>query len=127
MWDLFISHASEDKDEVARPLADKLRRSGVKVWYDEFSLELGDSLRRNIDRGLGDSRFGIVILSPHFFEKEWPQRELDGLTAREVSSGKIILPIWHQVSRADVERFSPVLADKLAVSTSHGLDVVVGQ
>jgi TIR domain/Protein of unknown function (DUF1566) len=127
MWDVFISHASEDTEEVARPLADALRKAGVKVWYDEFSLQLGDGLRRSIDRGLADSRYGLVVLSPHFFAKEWPQRELDGLAVREASSGKIILPIWHRINRADVERFSPMLADKLAVSTSRGLDVVVAQ
>src|SRR2546423_359737 len=81
-WDLFISHASEDKDDVARPLADLFIQKGLKVWYDEYTLIVGDSLRRSIDRGLAGSRYGLVILSPHFFEKEWPQKELDGLVAR---------------------------------------------
>src|SRR3546814_11969636 len=83
--DVFICHASEDKDLVARPLAELLRGHGVTVWYDEFSLTVGDSLRRKIDRGLSDSRFGVVLLSPDFFRKEWPQAELDGLVARERS------------------------------------------
>ena len=124
-WDVFISHAWEDKEDVARPLAEALRRKGLRVWYDEFTLTLGDSLRRSIDRGLAQSRYGVVILSPHFFAKEWPQKELDGLVAREVSSGKIILPVWHNVTWEDVRRFSPTLADKLAVSTAKGLDAVV--
>lgn len=67
--DVFICHASEDKDLVARPLAELLRGHGVAVWYDEFSLTVGDSLRRKIDRGLSDSRFGVVLLSPDFFRK----------------------------------------------------------
>jgi len=125
MWDVFISHAWEDKETVARPLAEALSREGLKVWYDEFALTLGDSLRRSIDRGLAKSKYGVVILSPHFFAKEWPRRELDGLTAREASSGKTILPVWHNVTREDVERFSPVLADKLGVSTARGLDTVI--
>ena len=124
-WDVFISHAWEDKENIARPLAEALRGAGLRVWYDEFTLTLGDSLRRSIDRGLARSRYGVVILSPHFFAKEWPQRELDGLVAREVSSGKTILPVWHNVTRKDVSRFSPTLADKLAVSTTEGLDTVV--
>ena len=78
-WDVFISHAGEDKDQVARPLAKQLTALGVRVWYDEAALTLGDSLNRSIDAGLSRSRFGVVILSRHFFEKEWPQRELDGL------------------------------------------------
>lgn len=127
MWDVFISHAAEDKAEIAKPLADALARAGLRIWYDDLTLKLGDGLSRSIDRGLAESRYGIVILSPSFFAKEWPRRELDGLTSREVSSGKVILPVWHKISRADVERFSPILADKLGVSTERGLDVVVSE
>jgi TIR domain len=127
MWDVFISHAAEDKEDIARPLAEALVNAGLRVWYDDFTLKLGDSLGRSIDRGLGETRYGIVILSPSFFAKEWPRRELDGLTSREVSAGKIILPVWHHVSRAEVERFSPILADKLSVSTARGLDCVVDE
>ena len=125
MWDVFICHAWEDKDTIARPLAHALQKEGLRVWYDEFTLKVGDSLRRSIDHGLSESRYGVVILSPHFFAKEWPQRELDGLVAKEINSGKIILPIWHNITRKDVERHSPPLADKLAVSTANGLDKVL--
>ena len=127
IWDLFISHASEDKDDVARPLADKFIEQGLKVWYDEYTLTVGDSLRRSIDKGLAGSRYGLVILSKHFFEKEWPQKELDGLVAREDGSEKRILPLWHKVNRKEVAAFSPILADKLAVSTAKGLSRVVEQ
>lgn len=125
VWDLFISHASEDKDDVARPLADKLIAHGLKVWYDEYTLMVGDSLRRSIDRGLTGCRYGLVILSPHFMEKEWTQKELDGLVAREDGSEKRILPVWHNVSKKEVVSFSPPLADKLGIPTAKGLDHVV--
>ena len=115
-YDAFISHASEDKDFV-RPLADALVSRNRRVWYDEFILKIGDSLRRSIDKGLRESRFGIVVLSNAFFQKQWPQYELDGLVARQMSSGKIILPIWHNVSHADVLDYSPTLADKLALDS----------
>src|SRR6266849_9319270 len=120
-YDLFISHASEDKDAVARPLANHLQQLGLRVWLDEFELTLGDSLRRKIDYGLSRSRYGVVVLSPAFFSKEWPNKELDGLVAREDGSEKIVLPIWHNVSAGDVLKFSPMLADKVAVSTSRGM------
>jgi hypothetical protein len=117
-YDVFISHASEDKDDVVRPLAHALRELGLAVWFDEFELQLGDSLRRKIDSGLARSRFGVVVLSPAFFAKEWPGRELDGLVSREIAgSRQIILPIWHEVSLQDVVEFSPPLGDKLALST----------
>jgi hypothetical protein len=116
-YDFFISHASKDKDDFVRPLAEKLRSLGARVWYDEFTLSIGDSLRRSIDHGLARSRFGIVVLSPSFFEKDWTQYELDGLVTRDIDGPKVILPIWHAVTKEDVKRFSPTLADRLAYST----------
>lgn len=118
LHDVFISHASEDKESFVRELAEKLRSSGVSVWYDEFSLNWGDGLRRNIDRGLTSARFGIVVLSKAFFERDWPQLELDGLTQLELAGKARVLPIWHNVSKDDVTRHSPMLADKLALKTA---------
>lgn len=117
-YDVFISHASEDKDSFVRPFAEKLTAAGITPFYDEMSLTWGDSLRRRIDQGLAHSRFGIVVLSKNFFAKEWPQRELDGLVALEIQGQSRILPIWHEVSKDEVARFSPTLADKLALNTS---------
>src|SRR5262249_18107981 len=97
-WDVFISHSSEDKDELVRPLAKALQAKGVSVWYDEFSLKMGDSLRASIDYGLVNSRFGVVVLSKSFFAKHWPAQELNGLAAKEVKGKKVILPIWHKVT-----------------------------
>ncbi len=126
--DVFICHASEDKQEVAKPLADLLRNRDFEVWYDEYALKLGDSLAQKIDEGLANCRFGVVVLSPAFFTKIWPQRELAGLVARETTSGhKVILPVWHNVSKDFVQRHSPPLADRLGASTSEGLDTVVNK
>lgn len=127
-FDAFISNASEDKEEVARPLAETLRSHGYRVWYDEFSLKVGDSLRRSIDRGLAACRFGIVILSPSFFAKNWPQYEVDGLVAKEMQGGKVVLPLWHKVSKNEVIRYSPTLADKVALNTAlHTVDELAEQ
>ena len=117
-FDVFISHASEDKAEVVRPLAEALRAGGLSVWYDEFELKIGDSLRRKIDRGLASSRFGIVVLSQAFFGRGWPEYELDGLVTRAVSGDQILLPIWHNVTKREVVGYSPSLADRLARSTA---------
>ncbi|MBI4673155.1 MAG: toll/interleukin-1 receptor domain-containing protein [Chloroflexi bacterium] len=125
-YGVFISHASEDKAEVARPLAQELERLGVKVWLDEFELTLGDSLRQEIDRGLTQSHFGVVILSPDFFRKEWPQRELNALVAIE-GDGKVILPVWHHLTKEQIIRYSPLLAGKLAVSTDQGISYVANE
>lgn len=128
LFDAFISHASEDKDELVRPLAQLLRDQHIAVWYDEFTLTVGSSLRRSIDRGLRESRFGIVVLSPSFFEKDWSQWELDGLVARQNSGeADLILPVWHNVGRDEVLAYSPPLADRLAVTSAAGLDEVARQ
>jgi len=117
-YDAFISYASEDKQEFVKPLANKLTELGLKIWYDEFELKVGDSLRGSIDRGLVNSEYGIVILSKNFFSKNWPQYELNGLTAREIDGRKVILPIWYGISKEDVLKYSPSLADKIALDTS---------
>jgi hypothetical protein len=119
VYDAFISHASEDKEVFVRSLAEALQERGISVWYDEFELKVGDSLRRSIDKGLAKSRFGIVVLSSAFFAKNWTQYELDGLVAKEMEGGKVILPIWHKISKDEVMSYSPSLADKLALRTSQ--------
>jgi TIR domain len=124
--DLFLSHASEDKESIARPLYAALSAAGVSVWFDEAVLEIGDSLRQKIDEGLARSRYGVVILSPRFLNKQWPQRELDGLVARETASGeKAILPIWHELDRDTLLRYSPPLADRLAGRSEEGIASLV--
>ena len=123
-YDVFVCHASEDQESVATPLATQLRSHGLRVWLDQFELTVGDSLRRRIDEGLANSEFGVVILSPAFFGKEWANRELDALASREVGSGKTILPVWHNVEHRDIAQRSPLLADKLAVNTIEGIPSV---
>lgn len=87
-WDVFICYAWEDQEEVARPLATSLCALGLRVWYDEMELRVGDRLRRTVDAGLKRCRFGVVILSESFFGKHYPESELDGLAQRE-QDGKI--------------------------------------
>ena len=116
-FDVFISHASEDKESFVKELANELIKRKVKVWYDDFTLKVGDSLRRKIDQGLANSRYGVVVLSEHFFSKEWPQKELDGLTAREIGGKKVILPIWHEITKEEVLKYSPTLAGIYAANS----------
>lgn len=117
-YDVFISHASEDKDEVVRPLALALKAEGLTVWYDKFEMKIGDSLRRKIDKGLANSRFGIVVLSKDFIRKGWTNYELDGIITKSVSDEQVLLPIWHNLTKKEVIDYSPSLADKLARNTS---------
>jgi hypothetical protein len=120
-FDLFICHASEDKEQVVRPLARELEKRGLKVWLDELQLTVGDSLHGRIDSGLARSRFGVVVVSPAFFAKDWPQRELGGLAAREIGGTKVILPVWHKVDHSFIVSRSPILADRIGARTDAGI------
>ena len=116
-YDFFICHASEDKDDVVQELAEILRDRGAEVWYDAFELKVGSRLRREIERGLVNSRYGIVVVSSHFFAKDWPQRELDGLFSLDTQEQSRILPIWHKVTKDEVLERSPILAGIMALNT----------
>jgi len=127
-FDVFISHASEEKEPLVRPLAEALRGRGLVVWFDEFELRVGDSLRRKIDAGIARSRFGLVVLSKSFFAKGWPAYELDGLVSRSVDGSQVLLPIWHDISKDEVMRASPSLADKVALRTSdYSIDEIADE
>ncbi|UCC99665.1 MAG: toll/interleukin-1 receptor domain-containing protein [Phycisphaerales bacterium] len=123
-YDLFISHASEDKTAFVRPLSEHLRRERYQIWYDEFELKVGDSLTEKIDYGLSNSRAGIVVLSNHFFQKKWPRRELAGMSAKQVHQNTKLIPIWHGVTVDEVITSSPPLADIKALDSTQGLDKI---
>jgi hypothetical protein len=127
-WDVFISHASEDKESVARPLAAALEIHGVSVWLDEIELKIGDSLRRKIDQGIRACGFATVVFSADFFAKGWTQYELDGIVTKSVAGEQNLLPIWHNVTKAQVMAYSPSLADKVARSTStHTVEEIAAE
>jgi hypothetical protein len=115
-WDVFISHASDDKEKFVRPLAEALANLGVQVWYDEFTLKLGKSISESIDAGLVGSKFGLVVISEAFIRKEWTKRELQGLVASQIAHRTVILPVWLGVSQEEVLKFSPPLADTVALN-----------
>ncbi|MGA9668803.1 MAG: toll/interleukin-1 receptor domain-containing protein [Terracidiphilus sp.] len=124
-YDVFISHASEDKVAFVEPLAIALRKWGLKVWFDKFSLKVGDSLRDSIEMGLANSRYGAVVFSPSFLVKNWPKAELNGLFARQVQGKKkIILPIWHEITAAEMTKTMPIQVDSVALKSSEGVESV---
>lgn len=122
-YHVFISHASEDKDDFVRPLAKSLQHKGLTVWYDEFSLNLGDSITESINYGLANSAYGIVVISSHFLSKKWTQRELNALFATEGANENKILPIWYKIEFDEIRQRSPLLADISAIKASSAEDV----
>ncbi|MBB36349.1 MAG: hypothetical protein CME88_09915 [Hirschia sp.] len=124
-YDVFISHAFEDKESFVREFAEMLQARGVKVWYDETSLVWGQRQRQAMDRGIASSKFGIVVLSNFFFSKSWALNELEGLMANDANGSCPLLPIWHNISKNEVLKESPMLAGRTALLTAaHTVDEI---
>ena len=123
----FISHDSRDKADIARPLAVALSAQRCPVWFDEFSLKVGDRLRESIERGLRETAKCIVVITPNFLANTgWTREEFGAVFTRELIEKKdVILPVWSGVTREQVFNYSPVLADRLAANWSDGQDAVV--
>ena len=119
-YDVFVSHAWEDKEEFVEEFVQALINRGIKVWYDKSEMNWGDSMRARIDEGLRKSKFGVAILSPNYIaeNKYWTKAELDGLFQMESINGKMLLPIWHNLTKKQVMDYSPIIANKLALTTA---------
>lgn len=113
--DTFISYATEDND-FASELAYALRSNGLKVWFAPLSLRVGDSLLPSIEAGLRQSRYGVLLLSKNYLAKHWTSYEMDVLIRQHIETGKKILPIWLNVTRAKVEAKSLGLAGIVAIT-----------
>ena len=118
----FISHDSRDKDLFVRELAHELSKNFCTVWYDEFSLKVGDSLRASIESGLQEAKKCVVVLSPNFLANDgWGKTEFDSVFTREILKREnVILPVWLNVGVHDVYNYRPSLADKIGISANLG-------
>ncbi len=126
-YDVFLSHASEDKDDVARPLALQLQERQLRVWYDEFEFRIGDNIVEKLNNGINSSRFGILILSKSFVDmaKQWTKHELDTLEGLYVTEDRVMFPIWHNISVKEIRAFRASLAIIFARSTAtHTLEEI---
>lgn len=119
-YDVFVSHAWEDKADFVDEFINELRSIDIKVWYDTSEIKWGDSLRKRIDDGIRKSKFGVAVLSPNYIGegKYWTKAELDGLFQRDSIGGKVLLPIWHNLTKKEVMEYSPIIASKLAMNTA---------
>ena len=119
-YDVFVSHAWEDKEGFVDEFVAELEKLDIKVWYDKQRIKWGDSMRARIDDGLKKSKFGIAVISPDYIAegKYWTKAELDGLFQLESVNGKMLLPIWHNITKQQVMNYSPIIASKLAMTTA---------
>lgn len=115
-YDLFISHALEDNEAVARPLAEALVAQGLKVWCDEKELLIGESMASNINERIGSSRAAVTVLSRAYIENKWKLHELNTLVYLAMQAGRKLYPVWHNIAADELEHY------KLFFSTVAGLD-----
>lgn len=119
-YDVFVSHAWEDKESFVEEFVQELQKLNLRVWYDKKQIKWGDSMRAKIDGGLRKSKFGVAVLSPDYIKegKYWTKAELDGLFQLESVNGKMLLPVWHNLTKKEVMAYSPIIAGKLAMNTA---------
>ena len=123
-YDVFLSHASEDKPHFVAPLYEALVRRELRVWYDAKEIQWGDDFRHRMEEGLSQSRFGLVVLSPHF-PKYWPQQELSVLHTLEAGLGQSrILPILLNMTTEMLRERFPFMAGRRCAMASEGIEVL---
>jgi hypothetical protein len=125
-YDVFISHAFEDKTSFVNELAVELTKSGLKVWYSGFELKLDDSISGSVNEALKRSAFGVVVISPIYLRKQWAMNELNALFAQETGQYRI-LPILHNITVGEIRNHFPILADRYTVSSEKGIAFVVNK
>jgi hypothetical protein len=125
LYDVFISHAVEDKIPFVTELCCRLKKEGLSIWYSGAELNSGDSISRAIDEGLDNSRYGIVVLSPNYLAKNWPLREFYLLLAREKNGEKVILPVLFNITPEELALEDLTMADRMGIKASLGIDIVV--
>jgi hypothetical protein len=124
-YDVFISHAVEDKMAIANELYDALVAKGVKVWYSGKELSIGERLIDTIFQGLDKCRFGVVILSPTYLTKIWALGEFFTFLRREQQENKnLILPVLYDITPEELAARYPLMADIVAVRATKGIDYV---
>jgi len=126
-YDLFVSHAIEDKTSIANALTKALLQQGLRVWYSGQHLVLGQSVTHTINQGLLGSSYGLVLISPAFLSSRWTMKELEAMVSMETCGEIEILPVWHEVDFDTVRQTLPTLADKFALRTSIGIEPLVKQ
>ena len=125
-YDVFISHAFEDKNPFTNELAYALKTKGLKIWYSGFELKLGDSIAGCVNKALKGAKYGVVVISPIYLKKQWAMNELKALFAQEADCNRI-LPILHNITIDEIKKHLPMLADRYAISSDRGLEFIVNK
>jgi hypothetical protein len=124
-YDVFISHAVEDKISIATELCARLKQCGLEVWYSGSEFNIGDSIEKAIFKGLAESRFCVVIISPNYLSKQWTIQEFHALLYKERDGEYAMLPILHNITLKEISERYPFMADRWCIPSDKGIDLVV--
>lgn len=117
-YDIFISHANKDKEELVEKLYQSLNKLGIHIFYDKESLEWGDNWKEKILNGTKRAEFAIIVISENFFDREWTERELAEFLNKQNRNGqKLILPILHNISLEQLQEKYPSVANIQAIDS----------
>jgi hypothetical protein len=119
--DAFLSYAAEDND-YASDIALGLKANGLSVWFAPVSLRVGDKLLESIEQGLAQSRSGILLITPKYLAKNWTSFEMDVLLRQHVEAKKKLLPIWHGVTKTDVDEKHLGLGGIVAITEATSVE-----
>lgn len=125
--DVFLSHASEDKDEHVLPLTRALDNFSVTYWLDAIEIGWGDSIVARLNEGLAASRYVLVFLTKNFLHKDWTKRELDVALAVEVASERIVLLPVLAAPQEEVFRAYPLLRPKKYLRAELGSERIAAE
>lgn len=119
-YDVFISHASSDKEEFVEELYQSIKKLGIRIFYDKESLEWGDNWKTAILNGTKKSEFAVIVISENFFGREWTEKELEEFLSRQNRNGqKLILPILHNITLAQLQEKYPSVANIQAIDSKE--------
>lgn len=124
--DVFLCHAWGDRKEAAKELHDLLEAAGVKVWFSEKDLGLGVPMMRAIDKGLANSRIGLVLVTPAMLER-LPKESVADKELSTLLAGNQLIPIVHNTSYEALRNVSPMLASRTGLDTSEDSMAVVAE
>lgn len=124
--DVFLCHAWGDRKEAAKELNDLLVASGVKVWFSEKDLALGVPMMRAIDKGLANSRIGLVLVTPAMLER-LPKESVADKELSALLAGNQLIPIMHNATYEDLRNVSPLLASRSGLDTAEDSMAVVAE
>lgn len=123
--DAFLCHAWDDRQGIAKDLVDLLIARGASVWFSENDVGLGKPLLRAIDKGLANSRIGIVLVTPALISRIKGEGSIADMELSVLLARNVLVPVVHDTTYDALRAVSPMLASRSGLSTQEDSIAVV--